>query len=268
MIGRELESASSKQTAFGEAGAPGHHIANTSLLSVRNLSLGRRVSDASLEVRAGEIVGLAGLLGAGRSEVARAVFGAERPDKGVMEFNGTAFAPKTPANAIAAGIGYCSEDRKLDGIVPDLSVRENLTLALLPHLAKTGIVDENEQAQVVERFVQRLGIKCATVDQPIRELSGGNQQKVLLARWLCLSPRLLILDEPTRGIDVGAKAEIQSLIAQLAADGLGVLMISSEMEEVMGMSDRIIVLREGRISGMLNRKEFNQETIMAFASRS
>jgi monosaccharide-transporting ATPase len=263
MIGRELESASSKQTAFGEAGAPGHHIANTSLLSVRNLSLGRRVSDASLEVRAGEIVGLAGLLGAGRSEVARAVFGAERPDKGVMEFNGTAFAPKTPANAIAAGIGYCSEDRKLDGIVPDLSVRENLTLALLPNLAKTGIVDENEQAQVVERFVQRLGIKCATVDQPIRELSGGNQQKVLLARWLCLSPRLLILDEPTRGIDVGAKAEIQSLIAQLAADGLGVLMISSEMEEVVEGSDRVFVLREGRTVAEFSGDQIDEESIMA-----
>lgn len=263
MIGRELESATSKQTAFGEAEGARDRISNTSLLSVRNLSLGRRVSDASLEVRAGEIVGLAGLLGSGRSEIARAVFGAERADKGAMEFNGTPFTPKAPANAIAAGIGYCSEDRKFDGIVPDLSVRENLTLALLPLLARTGVVDENEQAKVVEKFVQRLGIKCASVDQPIRELSGGNQQKVLLARWLCLNPRLLILDEPTRGIDVGAKAEIQSLIAQLAVDGLGVLMISSEMEEVVEGSDRVFVLREGRTVAEFSGEKIDEESIMA-----
>ena len=263
MIGRELESATSKQTAFGEAEGAGDRMSNTSLLSVRNLSLGRRVSNASLEVRAGEIVGLAGLLGSGRSEVARAVFGAERADKGAMEFNGTPFTPKAPANAIAAGIGYCSEDRKFDGIVPDLSVRENLTLALLPLLARTGVVDENEQAKVVEKFVQRLGIKCASVDQPIRELSGGNQQKVLLARWLCLNPRLLILDEPTRGIDVGAKAEIQSLIAQLAVDGLGVLMISSEMEEVVEGSDRVFVLREGRTVAEFSGERIDEESIMA-----
>ena len=263
MIGRELESATSKQTAFGEADGAGSRIAETSLLAVRNLSLGRRVTDASLDVRAGEIVGMAGLLGSGRSEVARAVFGAERADKGAMEFNGNPFTPKAPANAIAAGIGYCSEDRKFDGIVPDLSVRENLTLALLPLLARTGIVDENEQAKVVEKFVQRLGIKCASVDQPIRELSGGNQQKVLLARWLCLNPRLLILDEPTRGIDVGAKAEIQSLIAQLAVDGLGVLMISSEMEEVVEGSDRVFVLREGRTVAEFSGEQIDEESIMA-----
>jgi galactofuranose transport system ATP-binding protein len=263
MIGRELESATSKQTAFGEADGAGNRVAETSLLAVRNLSLGRRVTDASLDVRAGEIVGLAGLLGSGRSEVARAVFGAERADKGAMEFNGNPFIPKAPANAIAAGIGYCSEDRKFDGIVPDLSVRENLTLALLPLLARTGIVDENEQAKVVEKFVQRLGIKCASVDQPIRELSGGNQQKVLLARWLCLNPRLLILDEPTRGIDVGAKAEIQSLIAQLAVDGLGVLMISSEMEEVVEGSDRVFVLREGRTVAEFSGEQIDEESIMA-----
>ena len=263
MIGRELESATSKQTAFGEADGAGSRIAETSLLAVRNLSLGRRVTDASLDVRAGEIVGMAGLLGSGRSEVARAVFGAERADKGAMEFNGNPFTPKAPANAIAAGIGYCSEDRKFDGIVPDLSVRENLTLALLPLLARTGIVDENEQAKVVEKFVQRLRIKCASVDQPIRELSGGNQQKVLLARWLCLNPRLLILDEPTRGIDVGAKAEIQSLIAQLAVDGLGVLMISSEMEEVVEGSDRVFVLREGRTVAEFSGEQIDEESIMA-----
>jgi ribose transport system permease protein len=180
-----------------------------------------------------------------------------------MEYDGTAFAPATPAAAIGVGIGFCSEDRKVDGIVPDMSVRENLTLALLPYLARAGVVDREKQVEVVDRFIQRLVIKCSSSDQPIRELSGGNQQKVLLARWLCMNPRLLILDEPTRGIDVGAKAEIQSLIGQLAAEGLGVLMISSEMEEILEGSDRVFVLREGKTVANLEREQISEETIMA-----
>jgi ribose transport system ATP-binding protein len=263
MIGRALESAVDEQTAFREsAHAANQHIGRR-LLDVRNLSAGRKVTDASLKLNAGEIVGLAGLLGSGRTELARAVFGADRPDGGEMEFDGTAFAPETPAAAIAAGIGFCSEDRKLDGVVPDMSVRENLTLALMPHIARAGVVDREKQREVVDRFIQRLAIKCSSSDQPVRELSGGNQQKVLLARWLCMNPRLLILDEPTRGIDVGAKAEIQSLIGQLAADGLGVLMISSEMEEILEGSDRVFVLREGKTVANLEREQISEEAIIA-----
>jgi monosaccharide-transporting ATPase len=262
MIGRTLKSAGDEQTAFRES-AHAEQRTSSRLLEVRNLSAGRKVTDASLQLSAGEIVGLAGLLGSGRTELARAVFGADRPDNGEMEYDGTAFAPATPAAAIGVGIGFCSEDRKVDGIVPDMSVRENLTLALLPYLARAGVVDREKQVEVVDRFIQRLAIKCSSPDQPIRELSGGNQQKVLLARWLCMNPRLLILDEPTRGIDVGAKAEIQSLIGQLAAEGLGVLMISSEMEEILEGSDRVFVLREGKTVVNLEREQISEETIMA-----
>jgi monosaccharide-transporting ATPase len=263
MIGRALESAGDEQTAFRESAHAADQRTGSLLLDVRNLSVGRKVTDASLQLSAGEIVGLAGLLGSGRTELARAVFGADRPDGGEMEYDGTTFAPGTPAAAIAAGIGFCSEDRKLDGTVPDMSVRENLTLALLPHLARAGVVDREKQREVVDQFIRRLAIKCSSSDQPIRELSGGNQQKVLLARWLCMNPRLLILDEPTRGIDVGAKAEIQFLIGQLAADGLGVLMISSEMEEILEGSDRVFVLREGKTVANLEREQISEEAIMA-----
>jgi galactofuranose transport system ATP-binding protein len=263
MIGRALASAGDEQTAFRESAHGAEQRAGGRLLNVRNLSAGRKVTDATLQLSAGEIVGLAGLLGSGRTELARAVFGADRPDGGEMEFDGTAFAPETPAAAIAAGIGFCSEDRKLDGVVPDMSVRENLTLALLPHLAQAGVVDREKQREVVDRFIRRLAIKCSSSDQPVRELSGGNQQKVLLARWLCMNPRLLILDEPTRGIDVGAKAEIQSLIGQLATDGLGVLMISSEMEEILEGSDRVFVLREGKTVANLEREQISEEAIIA-----
>jgi ribose transport system ATP-binding protein len=160
-------------------------------------------------------------------------------------------------------MGFLSEDRKLEGIVPDLSVRENLTLALMPHLARRGIVDEAKSREIVDRFIQRLGIKCAGPEQRIRELSGGNQQKVLLARWLCMNPRLLILDEPTRGIDVGAKAEILSLVRELAGQGLGVLMISSELEEIIEAASRVFVLRDGETAAELNGDAVTEPAIMA-----
>src|SRR5207237_5887163 len=166
-------------------------------------------------------------------------------------------------DAIRAGIGFCSEDRKIDGIIPDLSVRENLTLAALPTLTRYGIVDSKRQEEIVDRFIQRLGIKTAGPEQKIRELSGGNQQKVLLARWLCLNPRLLILDEPTRGIDVGAKAEIQALIEALAEKGLGVLMISSELEELLEGSDRVVVLRDGQTVASLDRQDISLNAVLA-----
>ena len=181
--------------------------------------MGHRVQDATLDIRRGEIVGLAGLLGSGRTETARAIFAADRKTAGTVTFNGKPAEFTGPADAIAAGMGFCSEDRKIEGIVPDMSVRENLTLALLPALTRSGVVDEAKQREIVERFIKELGIKCSGPEQKIRELSGGNQQKVLLARWLCMNPKLLILDEPTRGIDVGAKAEIQALIRRLAERG-------------------------------------------------
>ena len=233
------------------------------MLSAEGLQIGRRVRAARVEVRAGQIVGLAGLLGSGRTEVARAIFGADPPDAGTIRVMGEEVSPREPSDAIALGVGYCSEDRKADGIVPDMSVRENITLAILPRLTSMGVVDEAKQRAIVDKFMTRLAIKASSVEQKIRELSGGNQQKVLLARWLCTDPKLLILDEPTRGIDVGAKAEIQSLIRELADQGLGVLMISSELEEIVEGADRVFVLSDGRTVADLPHDRASAAAIMA-----
>ena len=192
------------------------------MLTADNLAAGYKVHDVSFSIRRGEIAGFAGLLGSGRTETARLVFGADPMQSGVLTLDGQAVRPREPIEAIKAGIGFSSEDRKLEGIVPEMSVSENLTLALMPQLTRAGIVDDAKQRAVVEKFIKRLGVKCSGPDQKIRELSGGTQQKVLLARWLAMNPKLLILDEPTRGIDVGAKAEIQSLIKELADQGLAV----------------------------------------------
>jgi monosaccharide-transporting ATPase len=232
------------------------------LLDAEGLRRGRALQGASVSVRAGEIVGLAGLLGSGRTEVARAIFGADPVDEGTIRFEKREDAFRTPAEAIRAGIGLVSEDRKAEGIVPYMSVRENLTLAALPALARTGVVDKSRQREIVDRFIKRLDIKASGPEQRIRELSGGNQQKVILARWLCLNPKLLILDEPTRGIDVGAKAEIQALIDELADQGLGVLMISSEIEEIVEGSDRVTVLRDGRTVAEFDRDQISQDAII------
>jgi monosaccharide-transporting ATPase len=242
MLGRDVVTVKRKgATAFTARTG----MAHAELLSAEGLRSAPLVHDVSFRVGKGEIVGLAGLLGSGRSETVRLVFGADLAQQGRMQIEGRKHAPAAPGEAIDAGIGFCTEDRKNEGIVPDLSVRENLTLALLPRLTRAGIIDTAEQVRIVQQFVQRLAIKCASIEQPVRQLSGGNQQKVLLARWLCMNPRLLILDEPTRGIDVGAKAEIQSLIADLASKGLAVLMVSSEVEEIAEGADRAYVLRDG-----------------------
>jgi galactofuranose transport system ATP-binding protein len=259
MLGRDLETVRTHATGFSAASGK----AGDEVLSAEGLRIGRKVRDARVEVRAGQIVGLTGLLGSGRTEVARAVFGADPPDAGTIRLTGKEVTPREPAEAIALGVGYCSEDRKADGIIPDMSVRENITLGILPRLASMGVVDEARQRAIVDRFMARLAIKAASVEQKIRELSGGNQQKVLLARWLCTDPKLLILDEPTRGIDVGAKAEIQSLIRELADQGLGVLMISSELEEIVEGADRVFVLSDGRTVADLPHAAASASAIMA-----
>jgi ribose transport system ATP-binding protein len=221
------------------------------------------LKDASIQLRKGEILGLAGLLGSGRTELARILFGADKPDRGAVALDGAPSPIASPRDAIRQGIGYCSEDRKAEGIIPEMSVRENLTLAALPTLTKNGIIDPDEQAKIVDRFVALLDIKTSDVEQPISQLSGGNQQKVLLARWLCLNPRLLLLDEPTRGIDVGAKAEIHHLIETLADDGMSVLMITSEIEEIVEGSNRVTVLRDGRSVAEFDRAQIHQDAIIA-----
>ncbi|HYP14656.1 MAG TPA: sugar ABC transporter ATP-binding protein [Bryobacteraceae bacterium] len=218
------------------------------LLQAEDLRRGRTLQDVSVAVGRGEIVGMAGLLGSGRTSTARALFGADKLDSGTVTLKGRRLRRHSIRDAISAGMGFLSEDRKAEGVVPDMSVRENLTLAALPLVSRWGIVSRRRQRDMVDHFMQRLGIKAANSAQRIRELSGGNQQKVLLARWLCRNPSFLILDEPTRGIDVGAKAEVQALVNELAESGLGVLMISSELEEIVEGCSRVIVMREGRPS--------------------
>ncbi len=266
MLGRDLATVARRgATGFGTKAADmaaDGPAAFRPVVEARALRRAPLVDDVSFAVGAGEIVGLSGLLGSGRTESVRLLFGADRTDGGEIAFDGQAFAPAEPRAAIAAGMGFCTEDRKHEGIVPDLSVRENLTLALMPQLTRLGIVDEERQRVIVDRFVKRLGIKCSSPEQPIRELSGGNQQKVLLARWLCTEPKLLILDEPTRGIDVGAKAEIQALIRELAGTGLAVLMVSSEIEEIVEGSDRAYVLRDGRTVAMLANDTLTEDAVL------
>ncbi len=233
------------------------------MLSLANLRDGRRLRGVSLEVPGDGIIGLAGLLGSGRTETARAIFGDNPTATGDLRLDGAPARIATPKDAIRAGIGFCTEDRKTEGIIPLLSVRDNLTLALLPRLTRAGVLNGRRQREIVAGYIAKLGIKAASMDQPIRELSGGNQQKVLLARWLCMNPRLLILDEPTRGIDVGAKMEIQRLIRDLADQGLAVLMISSELDELLEGADRLVVLREGRDVARLDPAEMTEDRLIA-----
>jgi ribose transport system ATP-binding protein len=258
MLGREL----AEQLAHRRADEEGTPTAQQPVLEAQDLRRAPALDGVSVSVRPSEIVGLAGLLGSGRTETARAVFGADPVDSGTISIEGRAERLRSPADAVDRKIGFSSEDRKTEGIIPQLSVRENLTLALLPHLRRHGIVDRRRQSETVDRFITAIGIKCSSPEQPIRELSGGNQQKVLLARWLCTNPKLLILDEPTRGIDVGAKRDIQVLVRQLADEGLAVLLISSELEEIIANSDRVVTLRDGRSVAELTGNEITEDALM------
>ena len=265
MLGKDLvEVQRSGQLSFGVS----RYGTEPPLLQADGLHRGLALKGASIRVRAGEIVGLAGLLGSGRTETARAIFGADELTAGDVKLEGQLVRFQSPADAISAGIGFCSEDRKADGVIPYLSVRENLTLAALPMLSRNGIVAADKQQEIVDRFIKLMGIKTTGPEQKIRELSGGNQQKVLLARWLCLGPKLLILDEPTRGIDVGAKGEIQRLINELADQGVGVLMISSELEELTEGTHRVVVMRDRRTVAEFDRAEINPDVIMAAIANS
>jgi galactofuranose transport system ATP-binding protein len=262
MLGKQREELRRGATAFGEHHAEVAKGRAAPLLRAENLTRGRKLDHVTVEAGRGEIVGMAGLLGSGRTETARAIFGADPVEEGRVLLEGKPLALGSPNGAIDAGLAFLTEDRKAEGIIPELSVRENLTLAALPEMTKFGVVSRARQDEVVGRFMKRLGIKASSAEQKIRELSGGNQQKVLLARWLCKNPRFLILDEPTRGIDVGAKGEIQSLINELAESGLGVLMISSELEELVEGSSRVVVMRDGRCVAELRGAHISQDNII------
>ena len=221
----------------------------------------------SLKVHKGEVVGLGGLVGAGRTEFAEMVFGAARKDSGQFFFNGKEIDPKSPKEAIDIGIGLVPEDRKAKGALLGMSIRENINMPIYRRISRGSVVNESKTKSIAKQYKTELSIKTPSLEQLVKNLSGGNQQKVILAKWLAAESELLIFDEPTRGIDVGAKQEIYMLINQLVEQGKAILMISSEMEELMGMSDRIIILAEGKVSGELLKDEFNQELIMQYASK-
>ncbi len=249
--------------AGGGAAEHGAVEGRAPVVQARGLTRRHVLSAVDVDIRPGEVVGLGGLLGAGRTETAKAIVGALPLDGGQVLVAGAPLPKGSTAAAIRAGVSLLPEDRKAEGIIPALSVRENIALAALPSLGRAGVVSDTKIDRVVEIFMRRLRIKAASPHQPVSELSGGNQQKVLLARWLAVRPRALLLDEPTRGIDVGAKAEVQALIDELAEEGLGVLLISSDLEELVEGADRILVLREGAVVGELSGDEVTEERIMA-----
>jgi rhamnose transport system ATP-binding protein len=256
MVGRELGALFPKQDA--EIGEP--------VLKVHRLTREGVFFDVSFEVNAGEIVALAGLVGAGRSEVARAIFGIDRADAGHVEIAGSQLPPGRPQAAMRAGIAFVPEDRRLQGLVMDLSIARNATLTRMRALTRLGLIRAGAENRLAREWAERLRLRFHRLEDPVGFLSGGNQQKVVLAKWLATEPKLLILDEPTRGIDVGTKAEVHRLMSELAGRGLAVLMISSELPEVLGMADRVLVMREGRLTGELGRAEADEERVIRAAT--
>jgi ABC-type sugar transport system ATPase subunit len=256
MVGRDVKELFPK--AGSTIGAP--------VLEVDNLSDGENFSGVGFNVRAGEIVGLTGLVGAGRTEVARAIFGLSRVTAGTIRVNGVVVAPKSPAEAVRVGIAYVPEDRKSDGIVPAMSVRENISLPVIRSLSRLGWINRGSEGKLALQYAKRFSIVPADPERRIGTLSGGNQQKAVLAKWLAAKPAVLILDEPTRGVDVGAKADIHSIVGELVAEGIAVLMISSELPEVLAVCDRVVVMHEGRAATPLLRSELAEEKIMALAT--
>ncbi len=236
------------------------------VLKVANLNAGRAVKDVSFELRRGEILGFAGLMGAGRTETARAIFGADEVQSGRIEINGKPARIRSPQDAVAHGIGYLSEDRKRFGLALNLDIRDNVAMATYEDFESGPFVVSKRVEDVTDEYVRRLAIKTPSTSQLVRNLSGGNQQKVVLAKWLIRNSDILIFDEPTRGIDVGAKSEIYALMNELAEEGKSIIMISSELPEVLRMSDRVLVMCEGRITGELDIAEASQERIMECAT--
>jgi inositol transport system ATP-binding protein len=256
MVGRELTNLFPKdEPAIGEV-----------VLSVRNLTRNGKVEDVSFDLRRGEILGLAGLMGAGRTEVIEGIFGIHKIDAGEIWVKGKKARINEPSDAIGYGMALLTEDRKVTGIMGPLPVRDNMVIASLASYGHTGILNLRMINQICQQERSRLDIKTPSMDQVIKLLSGGNQQKVLVSRWLLTAPEILILDEPTRGIDVGAKAEIHRLMSLLATEGKAIIMVSSELPEILGMSDRILVMHEGRLTGEFDRKDADQEVILRAAT--
>jgi ribose transport system ATP-binding protein len=256
MVGRELE----EQFPYRKEGT------GKVLLKVENLSWKDKVKNVSFEVRSGEIVGLSGLMGSGRTETAKIIFGEHKKESGEIYVDGEKAGIGSPKDAIRYGLAYLSEDRKKEGLVLGMSVGENMTLSNLKNLEKAAFrLNKKEESKLVSEYIKKLSIKTTGPGQKIKNLSGGNQQKVIIAKWIMLSPKVLIVDEPTKGIDVGAKKEIYDVLNELKNMGKAIILISSDMPEIMGISDRVIVMHEGIVTGELAREEANQENIMKLA---
>lgn len=257
MVGREIDRIFPEKDFFkGEKEA---------ILSIKNFSTKGKFKDINFEVHAGEVLGIAGLMGAGRTEIARAIFGLDKYDSGEIRLKGNKIEIKSPEDAIKNGIGYVSEDRKALGFIPALSIKENISLSSLAKLSKAWFVNSSNEQEAATRLATDLKIKSTSINQKVMTLSGGNQQKVVICKVLLTSPSLVILDEPTRGIDIGAKFEIYKLINQLTDKGIAVIMISSELPEILGMSDSILVLSKGKQTALLSKQEATQEKIMQYA---
>jgi rhamnose transport system ATP-binding protein len=256
MVGREID----------EFFVKGEAERGQCLMSVQNLSKEAVFHDISFDVHAGEVLGFAGLIGSRRTDVGLALFGVEHADSGKVIFEGEEQEIKSPDQALRLGIAYVSEDRRQLGLIMPMSIFTNISLPTLRrYLSRTGLVRKRKEIATAELFRQRLSIRTPSVKVDVDKLSGGNQQKVMLSKWLNADPKLLILDEPTRGIDVGAKAEVHHMINDLAAEGLGIILISSDLPEVLAMSDRIVVMREGRQMGIFEREKATQENVMTAA---
>ena len=256
MVGRTLEEVYPERRR-----APAGEV-----LAVRNLTRQGAFQNVSFSLRKGEILGFFGLVGSGRTQVARCIFGADRPEGGEIRLHGRLFKPKSPRDAVRAGIALLTEDRKRDGLVLSCSIRDNVSLASLPQMAHGVILDRRRQDRSVQAKVRELAIRPPELGRLVRTLSGGNQQKVALAKWLLTQANVLILDEPTRGVDVATKVEIYHIIGSLAEQGLAVLLISSELPEILGMSDRVLVMREGRLVGEFAKSQATEESLLACAA--
>ena len=254
MVGRELTMFPRKAVSIGDV-----------IMEVQGISRSGVVEDISFQLRKGEILGIAGMVGAGRTEMARSLFGIDKKDSGRIYVGGQEVQIKSPRDAVKAGLGLVPEDRQLLGLILLMAVKDNITLPGLDRISRWGLINRSKEQEIADHYVHELMIQTPGIDQPVMGLSGGNQQKVVLAKWLALKPRVLILDEPTRGIDVGAKSDVHALMSEIAGEGIGIIMISSEMPEILGMSDRIIIMAEGRITGEFTREEADQEKIMSCA---
>lgn len=256
MVGRELgERFPTRSSEIGEV-----------IFEVEDLEIKNLFEKVNFEVRAGEILGIAGLMGAGRTEIMETIFGYRKKSKGTVKLNGKELVIKHPLDAIKAGLAFITEDRKDKGLVINASIRENIALTNINSISSKGVISKTRETELVNKLMKKLHVRAAGMNQEVKRLSGGNQQKVVIAKWIGINPKVLLLDEPTRGVDIGAKKEIYSIMNELSENGVAIIMVSSELPEVLGVSDRIMVIHEGKVTGVLNREEADQEKIMVAAT--